>query len=96
MEQPSTTSQQRDDKLWSLAKERVAFKKGLAYYIVINIFLWLIWLLSGAKTGSNGIPWPVWTTVGWGIGMIFYYLRAYRFPDENATEKEYEKLKKQQ
>lgn len=96
MEQLNKTGSQRDDRLWSLAKKRASFKMNLVYYFVINAFLWIVWLLGGAKVGSHGIPWPVWSTLGWGIGMIFYYFSVYRHPEESATEKEYEKLKRQQ
>jgi len=96
MEQQSTNSSEKDPQLWAIAKKRAGFKRDLVYYFVINAFMWIIWLLTGAKTGSRGIPWPVWSTVGWGIGMIIYYFSAFRFPEENAAEKEYEKLKKKQ
>ena len=96
MDQHILTPQDKDPKLWSIAKKRAGFKRDLAIYFAINVFLWLVWLLSGAKTNNNGIPWPVWSTVGWGIGMVFYYLSAFRYPEENRAEKEYEKLKKKQ
>jgi hypothetical protein len=96
MEQNLQSESQKDARLWAIAKKRAGFKRDLAVYFVVNAFLWIIWLLSGAKTSSGGIPWPVWSTVGWGIGMIFYYLSAYPYPKESGAEKEYEKLKKQQ
>jgi fatty acid desaturase len=96
MEQQPTNSSEKDPRLWAIAKKRAGFKRDLVYFFVINAFMWIIWLLTGAKTGGSGIPWPVWSTVGWGIGMIIYYFSAFRFPEENATEKEYEKLKKKQ
>lgn len=96
MEQYSQTSQEKDPQLWAIAKRRAEFKRSIAYYIVINAFLWLVWLLSGTKTNDNDIPWPVWSTAGWGIGMIFYYLSTYHYPKEKVVEKEYEKLKQQQ
>ncbi|MDZ4808018.1 MAG: 2TM domain-containing protein [Bacteroidota bacterium] len=89
-------SEQKDAKLWAIAKKRAGFKRDLVTYIVINAFLWLIWLLGSKSQNYSGIPWPVWPTAGWGIAIIIQYFEAYRFPKENAVEKEYEKLKQQQ
>lgn len=84
--------QDKDPELWALAKKRAGFKRDLVFYLVINAFLWMVWLLSGAKVNSSGIPWPVWSTAGWGVGMLFYYLSVFRFSRDTATEKEYQKL----
>jgi hypothetical protein len=91
MEAPNTP-EQKDARLWSLARKRVAFKRAFAMYLVVNAFLWIIWLLTDDNKGYK-IPWPVWSTVGWGIALLFQYLNAYKYPGENAAEKEYEKLK---
>jgi len=96
MEQYQQDQPQKDARLWAIAKKRAGFKRDLAVYFVVNAFLWIIWLLSGTKISSSGIPWPVWSTVGWGIGMVFYYLNAYPYPKENGAEKEYRKLIEQQ
>jgi hypothetical protein len=92
METPNTP-EQRDPKLWSLARKRVAFKRALGMYLVVNIFLWVIWFLTDDEK-AHGIPWAVWPTVGWGVAILFQYLNAYKYPGENAAENEYEKLKR--
>ena len=81
----------RDPRLWHLAQKRASFKSHLLTYIVINIFLWLLWYLLGAKL-NGGIPWPAWSTAGWGVGLFFHYIGAY-VSTGNSIEKEYEKLK---
>lgn len=53
--------------------------------------LWIIWLFS---SGIQTHPWPIWATIGWGIGLLFDYLEVYKF--RNTVEKEYEKLKRMQ
>ncbi|OSZ73726.1 hypothetical protein CAP36_17120 [Chitinophagaceae bacterium IBVUCB2] len=95
MEQQAQNSQDKDPKLWAMAKQRAAFKKDLVYYMVINAFLWVIWAISNYndKEFDGGIPWPIWPTVGWGIAMIIEYFSVYKFPKEITAEKEYEKLK---
>ena len=82
-----------DAHLWEIAKRRASFKYHLATYIIINLFLWTLWVFS--NDGGNRYPWPVWTTGGWGIGLFFHYLGAYVFPQENSVQKEYEKLLKE-
>jgi hypothetical protein len=83
--------EEKDDRLWQEAKARADFKTHLTTYIIINGMLWMIWLFSA---GVDSHPWPIWPTVGWGIGVVFNYLSVYRF--KNTVEREYEKLKEQQ
>ena len=45
-------------------KARQEWIGHLTAYIIVNIGLWGIWLITGA-----GIPWPIFVTLGWGIGM---------------------------
>ena len=81
----------RDEKLWKLAKRRAEFKKHLLVYIVINIFLWGIWLFSGAKYAGY-FPWPAFVTLGWGIGLAFNFIGAYTGYKDSMVENEYNKL----
>ncbi|MFQ3212516.1 MAG: hypothetical protein ACJAT1_000631 [Marivirga sp.] len=83
---------QRDEKLWKKAEERVAFKKHLTTYIIINIFLWLLWYFTGGRI-NGAFPWPIFTTIGWGIGITIHYVKTYISDEESDVEKEYEKLK---
>lgn len=85
----------RDPKLWQLANRRASFKKHLATYLIINVFLWLIWAFTGSNVDGNRIPWPAWTTLGWGVGLFFHYIGAYVSTGTNAVDKEYEKLQNQ-
>jgi hypothetical protein len=86
----------KDPYLWQLAQRRASFKRHLATYIIVNAFLWLIWAFSGARTHEGSIPWPLWSTLGWGIGLASHYVSAYIASKENSVEKEYEKLKQNQ
>ena len=83
----------KDPELWEIAKRRASFKSHLGVYIVVNIFLWAIWFLTADNDAGRGrYPWPVWSTLGWGIGLLFHFLGAYVYSKENSAEKEYEKL----
>lgn len=83
----------RDPQLWEIAKRRASFKYHVGFYFIGIGFLWAVWFFSGAEWGDGGkYPWPVWPSLGWGVGLLFHYLGAYVFPKENGVEKEYEKL----
>jgi hypothetical protein len=81
--------EETDAKRWEHAKARADLKTHFSVYIVINSILWLTWLFRG---GIYTHPWPVWPTVGWGIGILFNYLDIYKF--SNTAENHYEKLKR--
>jgi uncharacterized protein (DUF486 family) len=83
---------QRDEKLWQVAKKRAGFQRSLVIYVVINAFLWFLWWVNH-KEDDDGLPWPVWVMVGWGIGIVFQYMDAYGGNKNDLAQKEYEKLK---
>ena len=83
----------KDPHLWEIAKRRASFKYHLATYIVINLFLWAIWFFTGDGDDiRHKYPWPIWSTLGWGVGLLFHFLGAYVFSRDNSAEREYEKL----
>jgi len=79
-----------NDPLWILAKKRAAFKKHFAVYVIVNAFLWAIWYFTG-----QAYIWPVWVTLGWGVGVAFNYAGTYFFDHEDLEKREYENLKKE-
>jgi hypothetical protein len=85
----------KDEKLWAIAQKRADFKKKLFTYLIVNGFLWLIWLFTNQNNSGNysNIPWPIWPTLGWGIGIAFQYFDAYNKAGNSLADKEYEKLK---
>ncbi len=85
----------RDQELWAIARKRASFRRHLFTYIAVNSLLWIFWALRGGSD-YNGIPWPLWSTLGWGLGLAINYADAYMFHRENSVEQEYEKLKKKQ
>ena len=86
--------QQRDEQLWQQAKKRAGFQRSFVSYFVVNAFLWFIWWFTVGSRGINrDMPWPVWSMLGWGIGLLFQYLNAYGGSKKDLEEKEYEKLK---
>lgn len=88
----TNTSQPKDEKLWKIARRRAEFKKHLLTYVIVNIFLWGVWLFGGLKHGDLSFPWPVFVSFGWGIGLAFNYIGAYSGIKDSLTEREYQKL----
>ena len=86
---------QRDPYLWQQAKARARFQASLLSYLGVNATLWIIWAFT--ERYYAGIPWPLWVTAFWGIGLIRRGLAAYGVvSQEQRTEREYERLKQQQ
>ena len=91
----------KDPVLWEIAQKRASFKKHLVIYVIVIGFLWAIWLFTSSHYEDFNLgniswehfPWPIWPTLGWGIGLAFHYSDAYLFPKSNSVEREYDKLK---
>ena len=87
----------KDPELWKTAQKRASFKYHALIYFIINFLLWAFWYI-GLRNNTTPyfersvIPWPLWSMLGWGIGLFFHYLASYRSTHRMA-EKEYEKLK---
>jgi hypothetical protein len=96
--------QGKDPELWELAQKRVGFRSHALTYVIVNAFLWAIWFFSSSNPvdfdGGNirwgHYPWPIWPTLGWGVGLAFHFAGVYIFPKTNSVEREYERLKNQQ
>ncbi|SNR67828.1 MULTISPECIES: 2TM domain-containing protein [Hymenobacter] len=85
----------RNPQLWRLAKQRAKFKSHLFTYLSVNALLWIIWAITDRQ--SSPLPWPVWSTVFWGIGVFLNGLGVYGGLDRgNLSEREYERLVRQQ
>ncbi|PJJ58792.1 2TM domain-containing protein [Hymenobacter chitinivorans] len=89
----------RDPQLWRIAKARAKFKAHLFTYLVVNALLWGIWLLTDFSSGwqhtgrhFNYIPWPLWSTVFWGFGVLMQGIRVYSGFGGQQSEREYERL----
>jgi len=86
----------RDEELWKLAEARVGFKRHLTTYLSVNVLVWLLWYFTGSFGSSYGdlfLPWPLWMTLGWGIGIMLHFFGVYVNNFYNSVEREYEKLK---
>ena len=87
----------KDPELWKIAQKRAGFKYHALIYFIMNFLFWTFWYIGLRNNTTpyferNIIPWPLWPMLGWGIGLFFHYIGAYKSTDTLA-EKEYEKLK---
>lgn len=87
--------EQRDEKLWQIAKRRADFQDSLIGFIVITTICWAVWFFTSGRDGVHGFPWPLWVMLGLGIGLFFKFIRAYKTDKNTLAEREYEKLKQQ-
>jgi hypothetical protein len=83
-----------DHKIYEEAEARVGFRSHLKMFLLVNAGLWLLWYFLRAKDGYYDGFWPIYSTFGWGIGIISHYLGVYN-KNSSAVEKEVEKLKRE-
>ena len=65
-------------------------------YVTVNVLIWGVWAIIGA-TSHSWFPWPLWITLGWGIGLAFNAWDVYfRRPiTEAELGREMERLRSQ-
>jgi len=98
MEHPvPSQSHPADQELWRIARRRVAFKRHLWTYIILNAALWTLWWFTdhrNADPNYTAIPWPIFLSLAWAVGLLMHFLRAYVFYSRRASiQKEYDKLR---
>ena len=81
-----------DDEIRKMAKARVAFKTHAVAYVAVNVLLALIWWITSPRGSVPGFAtgtyyWPVWTHLGWGLGLALHGFFTYGVPaDWEARE----------
>lgn len=87
MSEPMARDEQEMRELaFKRVKDRRDFYGHLVTYLVINAFLWGLWALT---TGFDSYPWPIWVSLGWGIGVVLNWWGVTRRPitqDDVARE----------
>jgi hypothetical protein len=64
----STPEELRDQALRRVKKRR-DFHTHVFVYLIVNLLLWGLWLVTGAETGG-AVPWPIFPTLGWGAAVL--------------------------
>ncbi len=91
-------TQTRNPYLWQKAKARAKFQSHLLTYLWVNGLLWAIWALTDGHF-HHGLPWPIWSSVFWGFGLLMSGISAYgntRLSREQRIQREYERLTQEQ
>lgn len=83
-----------EEELYEEAKNRIAFRSHAITYFIINILIWAFWYFTRAQYGHYDGYWPIYPTLGWGIGLISHYVGIQKY-SERTIEKEVEKIKKE-
>jgi hypothetical protein len=83
-----------DEELRDLAIERLEkraeFRNHLYAYVLVNGMLSVIWFV----TSGEGLFWPIFPMLGWGIGLLFHALDTYRRPyTEDRIQREITRLR---
>jgi|GEM_PF-536762 len=85
------------DALRKKAKQRVMMRRSLAWhavmYVLVNAFLMGVY----AVTTPGGYFWPVWSILGWGLGVLCHGASVWftlRSPGgtQDEIEREYQRL----
>ena len=93
------TAQMTDEEIRNKATQKVRVKMSffihLTVYLLVNAFLWIIWLVtSGGPTASM---WPLFPTIGWGIAIVIHGITTFAFHsdwEDREVEKEISRMKK--
>jgi hypothetical protein len=89
-----------DAEVAKLAKQRVSFKVHATVYVLVNLFLAIIWALTSGGVmptfvdGARSYYWPVWTHLGWGLGLAIHGYFAIG-PGQGMQEREERKIRQQ-
>lgn len=64
----SVDADDRSLAIRSLRRKR-GFRAQLVTYLLVNAFLWAMWLATGGAQDQG--YWPAWVSAAWGLGLAF-------------------------
>ena len=80
---------ENDELILKIAKKRVAFKKHITFYILINLLLWVVYFIPIEKKTLLYIL--LFVSLAWTIIIIGHYFFAMKW-NKKMLEKEIENL----
>ncbi|MEA3142989.1 MAG: hypothetical protein QOG31_313 [Thermoplasmata archaeon] len=89
-----------DDEIAKLAKQRVGFKVHAMVYVLVNVFLAGVWFVASGGSrptfddAGNGYYWPIWTHLGWGLGLAIHGFMAIG-PGQTMQAREEQRIREQ-
>jgi serine/threonine protein kinase len=66
---PLTEEERIRQRIEKKFKKRQELVTNAIAFVLVNIMLWVIWALTWTD-----FPWPIFPTIGWGIGVVTQYL----------------------
>jgi len=93
-------SEETKAQLLKLAKRRVILKRTIKWHIIIYVIINVLLCVIYGLTTPNGYFWPMWSIIGWGVGLIMHVvvigaaLSSAR-NNRDSVEKEYQMLQKE-
>ena len=94
------TAELDEEQLRSKAEKRVeevtGFKWNLIAYVVVNIVIFVIWLVLALVGSGTWFPWFIFPLAGWGIGVAFHGWSVYGKRSkrhEELVQQEMERMK---
>jgi hypothetical protein len=85
----ATTAEGLREQALTRIKKRRDFKAHVLVYTLVNSVIWGIWVAIGISSHSWW-PWPVFPTLGWGIGLVMNAWDVYVRKPITAEELEHE------
>ena len=89
-----TSEDDYKEKALDRADKKIRFYKALAGWAGFNVFIFIIWVISGGHRGGN--PWFLWVLGITGIGIVVHFFKVFVVGtswEDKIREKELEKLK---
>ena len=91
---PASNEAELRDLALRRLKKRQDFRAHVVVYIIVNAFLWALWAILSLTNGWT-FPWPIFPSVGWGIGVALNAWDVYGRRDITAADvdREVERLR---
>lgn len=80
-QRPQTAEERIRERVERKYKKRQELSGHITSYLLVNTMLWVIWFVTGSS-----FPWPIFATLGWGVGVVMHYLE-YRQKYGSGAEK---------
>jgi len=89
-----------DEELMQIARKQAKDKAGFyihfACYLIVNIGMFITWIVFFKVTDITDLfPIVSGTLFGWGIGIVAHYISVFAGSNEQRVQKEFKKLKGQ-
>lgn len=83
-----------ESKIRKRVEAKLEKRRELTIHIVVfvmaNVMLWLLYLMINDFTIPDRLPWALWITVLWGMGLVGHYMDYYY--NHGAGHERYERL----